>query len=362
MPRRRQWRGCRYRIFGSAGLLARLRKIPHPWSGVPADLQRSCYRINGNALAHRHQGGRSARGPMKLTRILCPIDFSEASRHAIEHAVALAGQHRSHITALYALAPTTFALSEVAAAMDEISEPEHLRKCAEQEFACAAKLGIAVDALVDIGQPVDRILARAIELPADFIVMGTHGTSGFQRFVLGSVTEKVLRKASCPVFTVPPRAHATSQLPFTRLLCAVDFSEASLRAVDAAVSLARESNATLTLLHVLEWPWEEPPAPSFKELPAQSASALAEFRRYSEASAMQRLRSVTREADPACAFETRLSNGKPYAEILRVAADEQTDAIVIGVHGRNPLDMALFGSTTNQIVRRATCPVLTVRS
>ena len=49
-------------------------------------------------------------------------------------------------------------------------------------------------------------------------------------------------------------------------------------------------------------------------------------------------------------------------EILRVAAEEQSDVIVIGMHGRNPLEMALFGSTTNQIVRRATCPVLTLRS
>jgi nucleotide-binding universal stress UspA family protein len=299
---------------------------------------------------------------MKFTRILCPVDFSEASRHAIEQAVALSGQYRSRITALYALAPTTFALSEVAAPMDEISEPEHLRTCVEQEFACARSRGILVDAAVDIGHPVDRILARAIEWPADLIVMGTHGASGFQHLILGSVTEKVLRKAPCPVLTVPPRAHATSQLPFRRLICAVDFSKGSLDAVDAAVSLTRESGATLTLLHVLEWPWAEPPAPTFQELPQEAASALTEFRRYSEASALQRLHSLARDLDPTCALETRVSNGKPYAEILRVAAEEESDVIVIGVHGRNPLDMALFGSTTNQVVRRATCPVLTIRS
>jgi nucleotide-binding universal stress UspA family protein len=299
---------------------------------------------------------------MKLTRILCPTDFSETSRHAIAQAVALAGQYRSRITALYALAPTTFALSEVAASFDEISESEHLRKCVEQDLACARDGGIVVDAAVEIGQPVDRILARAIELPADLIVMGTHGASGFQHLILGSVTEKVLRKAPCPVLTVPPRAHATSQLPFKRLLCAVDFSKASLDAVAAAVSLARESGATVTLLHVLEWPWVESPAPTFQELPPESASALAEFRRYSETSALQRLRSLTGDPDPTCALETRVSNGKPYTEVLRVAAEEQSDVIVVGVHGRNPVETALFGSTTNQIVRRATCPVLTVRS
>jgi nucleotide-binding universal stress UspA family protein len=299
---------------------------------------------------------------MNLTRILCPIDFSEASRHAIEHAVVLASQYRSRITGLYALAPTAFALSEVAASMDQASEPERLQAYAVQEFASASDRGVSVDAVVDVGQPVDRILARANEWPADLIVMGTHGMSGFQHLVLGSVTEKVLRKAPCPVFTVPPRVHATSRLPFKRLLCAVDFSSPSLLAVEAARSLARESNAPLTLLHVLEWPWEEPPSPRLNELPRESASALAEFRRYSEASALQRLRSLTGNGDPACALNTRVGNGKPYAEILRVAAEEQSDVIVIGVHGRNPLATAMFGSTTNQIVRQAACPVLTVRS
>jgi nucleotide-binding universal stress UspA family protein len=57
----------------------------------------------------------------------------------------------------------------------------------------------------------------------------------------------------------------------------------------------------------------------------------------------------------------RLSNGKPYVQILDVANEEGSDLIVVGVHGRNPLDMMVFGSTTNQVVRRATCPVLTLR-
>jgi nucleotide-binding universal stress UspA family protein len=57
----------------------------------------------------------------------------------------------------------------------------------------------------------------------------------------------------------------------------------------------------------------------------------------------------------------RIAHGKPYVEILLVAAEDRADLIVIGVHGRNVFDMALFGSTTNQIVRQATCPVLTLR-
>ena len=239
---------------------------------------------------------------------------------------------------------------------------ERLRKETAARFGAAMAAGLGVDILIDVGQPAGRILERAASLPADLIVMGTHGISGFEHLVLGSVTEKVLRKAACPVLTVPPHAHATSRLPFKRLLCAVDFSDSSLTALQYAFSLAQESDAGLTILYVLEWPWEEPPPPFLEEVPFEHGFALAEYRRYCEKSAMARLESLVpaslgRSHPPV----TRLRNGKPYVQILQVAAEEQSDLIIVGVGGRKRLDVALFGSTTNQVVRRATCPVLTLR-
>jgi len=193
-------------------------------------------------------------------------------------------------------------------------------------------------------------------------VMGTHGASGFHHLVLGSVTEQVLRKARCAVLTVPPGARATSTLPFTRLLCPVDFSDPSLAALKLAGSLARESGSALTVLHVIEWPWPEPPAPAAAGLPPAQAEALAEYRRYAEKSAMMRLEGLTPELAFGESAPVRLlRHGKAYVEILRLAAEESADLIIIGVHGRNLLDMTAFGSTTNQVVRQATCPVLTLR-
>jgi len=135
-----------------------------------------------------------------------------------------------------------------------------------------------------------------------------------------------------------------------------------MAALQYALSLAEESNATLTLLHVLEWPWEEPPPPRLEDLPVEQGAALGEYRRYREKMASMRLDALVptsaRLPQPPA---TRLSNGKPYVQILDVAKEEDSDLIVIGVHGRNPFDMMLFGSTANQTVRRATCPVLTLR-
>lgn len=295
------------------------------------------------------------------TRILCPVDFSDASTHAIDLAVVVAGWYRSQITALHVLTPLSLAAAGFATATEEENEIDRLRLLTSEEFATATAHGIGVDVVIEAGQPAASIVERAAKLQAGLIVMGTHGTGGFQHLLLGSVTEKVLRKARCPVLTVPPRAHSRSQLPFRDILCAVDFSEASLDAVRSALSLSEESSASLTLLHVLEWPWDEPPAPSIEELPREQGLALAEFRRYAEASAKKRLESLIPDSNHSSRIATNLRSGKPYLQILDVAREKHADLIVIGVHGRDPVDLALFGSTTNQIVRRAECPVLTLR-
>ena len=303
---------------------------------------------------------------MDIKRILCPIDFSDASAHAIDQAVVIAGWYKARITALHVCSPMLLSVPGLGmsgrgeAAGD--TDTERLRNEAAAHCEAATTAGIGLDVLIDIGQPAGHILERANSLPADMIVMGTHGTTGFAHLVLGSVAEKVLRKATCPVLTVPPRAQTTSRLPFKRLLCAVDFSDSSLTALQYALSLALESEAGLTILHVLEWPWEEPPPPWLEELPIAQGFALAEYRRYCEKSATARLESLVpdrvRASRPPA---TRLRNGKPYVEILHVAIEENSDLIIIGVRSRNPLDVSLFGSTANQVVRRATCPVLTLR-
>jgi len=289
--------------------------------------------------------------------VLYPTDLSEASAHAADWAAAMARQYHADITALHVVRPITIHEEPLAD-----NEKERLR------FEVASRFSVVPDQkrepaiLIDTGQPATRILERAASLPADFIVMGTHGAGGFERLVLGSVTEKVLRKATCPVLTVPPRAHATSRLPFERILCAVDFSDCSLAAARFAFSLVEPSAAALTLVHVIEWPWEEPPPPTIEELPPEQGRALAEFRRYCEQSARTRLESLVPDSVRASrTVAVHVRNGKPYVQILQAAADDRTDLIVIGLHGRNPVDMALFGSTTNQIVRQATCPVLTLR-
>jgi nucleotide-binding universal stress UspA family protein len=301
---------------------------------------------------------------VNLSHILCPVDLSEASTHAIEQATAIAGWYHAKVTVLHVHVPRPpLALDPYGVGAPPVpgsAEMVRVREAARAAAAPAIDAKLDVEIVVEVGDPTAEILARAGRIGTGMLVMGTHGASGFQHLVLGSVTEKVLRRARCPVLTVPPRMYAAAALPFQRILCPIDFSGSSLSALEWAWSLAQESGARVTLLHVIEWPWDEPPAPPFEKLPGHEARQLVEFRKAAEASARQQLRSLVPDnLRDRCPSEPLVRHGKAHREVL-AAAEGHADLIVMGVHGRNVVDLALFGSTTNQVVRGASCPVLTV--
>lgn len=293
-----------------------------------------------------------------IREILCPVDFSDTSRHALEHAVAMAKWYESRLTAIHVLAPPfpqpPILFAEFPTATPTVAD----RRACEEELQIwlepARRAGVTTDVIVAEGNAAPRILEHASARKAGSIVMGTHGLSGFERFMLGSVAEKVLRWADCPVMTVPPSDRTAAKVPYTQLLCPVDFSDSSLAALRFASSLAEEADAKLTLLHVFEWPRDN-------DLIAQRFD-VPEFRRVIEEEARGRLDAlITEDLRTWCKPSTKLAYGKAYEEVLALAAREATDLIVIGVRGRNPLDLSLFGSTTNHVVRRASCPVLTLK-
>jgi nucleotide-binding universal stress UspA family protein len=298
---------------------------------------------------------------VEIRRILCPIDFSEPAGHALEHAVAVARWYESAITALHVMylmvppQPPVLSTEFSKAALPTEEERQNLAAELRDWLKPANRAGVKTDVLIDEGNAATRILERAASLRADLIVMGTHGLSGFERLMMGSVTEKVLRKARCPVMTVPPASVTTAKVPYTRLLCPVDFSDSSLAALRFAFSLAKESDAHLTILHAFDWPPDD-------DLLLERFDA-PEFRREVESQACRRLEAlVTDEVRVWCKPATKICYGKPYRQILEVAARDQSDLVIIGVRGRNPLDLAVFGSTTNHVVRQASCPVLTIRA
>lgn len=296
--------------------------------------------------------------------ILCPVDFSAGSLNALSLAGSVARAHGARLTALHVRPRVMQGPETPPVGFDPPAAPDELdtvRRRLRDAVSDRVGPGVEPDVTVTAGDPVQDILECARTRAVDLLVMGTHGTTGFQRLLLGSVTEKVLRQASCAVLTIPPGAHIPTAQPFTRLLAAVDFSDCSLRAVTFAASIAAAAGATLTLVHVLEWPWHEASDTTLKGIPEAQARAAAEYRRYLEAGARERLDALAASTLPGHQVNTRISFGRPYLEVLDLANDAGTDLIVLGVRGRGPADLTFFGSTANHVVRSARCPVLTVR-
>jgi nucleotide-binding universal stress UspA family protein len=295
-----------------------------------------------------------------ISTVLCPIDFSDTSRHALDHAIAVAKWYGARLVGIHVYTPLFYPVTGfvVAGYSGELVSDDVAIKRMEQDAMAALEsaraAGLSVDVCIEKGPPANAILSSAKTLPADLIVIGTHGAGGFEHLLLGSVTERVLRRSPCPVMTVPPRARATSKLPFARVLCPIDFSRSSEAALRFACTLAQEADADLSLLHVLEFANDEP-------LP-NLAFSVPEYNAYREQDAGVRLRRMIPDTVRNwCTPTTHIAHGKPHQEILMYAAREGADVIVMGIQGRNALDMMLFGSTTNQVIRRATCPVLTLR-
>lgn len=298
-----------------------------------------------------------------MRRILCPTDLSDLAPRALEQAVALARLHGAeielaHVHESLLPGPSGPATYPPWAVLDPAMQ-DRLRTALEVLAAPATAAGVAVRFGVYEGRVVAGIVERARTWPADLVVMGTHGRGGFERWVLGSVAEKVLRRAPCPVLTVPPpvdgREAATA--PFRRVLCPVDFSAPSLAAVRHAVFLAGPPLAELTLVHVLEWTVDETPAARL------AGFDVPEFRRHLEMDARERLHGVAAAA-PREGLRVReeIRGGRPWREVLRLADEIAADLVVMGVRGRGAIDLALFGSTTQQVARGARCPVLVVHA
>ena len=301
---------------------------------------------------------------LEIRRILCPTDLSDIAPRTLENALALARFHRAEVELLYVSEPLLPGPAGPASYPPwSVLDPAvrgRLGEALEALIAGTAPRDVHVSPKVVEGRVVAELLGRARSWPADLIVMGTHGRGGFERWVLGSVTEKVLRQAPCPVLTVPPPAsgvHPEGSVLFRRIVCPVDFSPASLAALSRALRLAEESCAELHVLHVVEWLAEEDPTAHI------AGFDVPEFRGYLRRDAEARLaKLVPDEARDWCKPHEIVSGGRPWREILRVADEQHADLVVMGVRGRNPIDLALFGSTTHHVVRGARCPVLVVHT
>lgn len=218
-----------------------------------------------------------------------------------------------------------------------------------------AQRGITVQTRITNGIPSQEILAAAEADDVELIVVGTRGKTGLEHVVLGSTAERIIRTAPCPVLAVRGEQDrpADEPLPLQRILVPIDFSDCSLNALEYAALVAQRTKASIRVLHVLE------PVCYGLDFTLSHASQREEAR----ARLTGRLNALVSAFQGAqLTAEQQLRGGLPADSILEAAAEGPADLIIMGTHGRRGLSHTFWGSVAESVLRKSSCPVLTVRS
>jgi nucleotide-binding universal stress UspA family protein len=297
---------------------------------------------------------------MQINKILYPTDFSPCSRQALDHALFLAEQfdaelHMFHAAVLNADDPGNpeshfLGGEEILERLFEISSS----RLAEW-IPTDRRQAVSIKEIQERGySAAPLVLEYADKEDVDLIVMGTHGHGALGRIFLGSVADRVVRYAGCPVLTVRESDSSREMTALERILVPMDFSEHSRAALAYAKDLAVMYGASLQLLHVIH-------TGTFPTLygPVGDMFDISEV----ESISLRSMDEAMREKPGAeVSYDKYVVNGRPATEIAAFARDHASDLIVISTHGLSGLDRAVSGSTAGEVVQHAACPVLTIKS
>lgn len=287
---------------------------------------------------------------MENLKILVPLDFSDLGSKALNSAESMASLFEGSITPFHSYLPLNevdggpYAFGMATTSVEDYDEIEtalhdRLSELAHDEVESS----LLTEPLVSIGNPAQAIVEEAKDF--DMIVMTTHGRTGFSRFFLGSVSEKVLRTSHVPVLIVNQERELTN---IDRLMLTTDFSDHAREAFPFAKEIAKKANAKLELVNILAFD------PQHEDRPDDSKIQLRE----------QRLNVLAKESlhELEDLVETKVivSSDTPHEAILNYNINNPHDLIVMSTVGRTGIDYLMMGSTTANVVRHVKSPVLSV--
>lgn len=293
--------------------------------------------------------------------ILTPTDGSSHARRAADHALALGRAFDATVRAVSVVdvqgAAGVFGAGGVG--------PEFRERLTEEAEAAVDTVrsradGVNLETAVLDGDPPAAILEDAEAGDADLVVMGTHGRTGIHRYVAGSVTEQVVRRASVPVLTTHAHDDADGSGPapdpgrYERVLLPTDGSPPAEAAVPHAVAFAELADAEVHVLNVVDV------SDTTGGGTATVATDLADQFRREGQRATERVADRVREA--GLTATTAVREGFPARDVLSYAADNDVDLVAMGTHGRTGVSRFLLGSTTERAIRHADVPVLAVNT
>ena len=287
---------------------------------------------------------------IRFQKILCPVDFFGTSSRAFKYAKTLAANYQAAVHVLHVVAPVIPAA--YGAPFSTADMTEDLKKEARrliEKFKKGPLASVPVTTEVVLGDVDTEILRSVQKQKADLVVMGTQGRRGFERFIMGSTTERLVRRCPVPLITIGSGKKGAATPPnIKRILVTTDFSEGTDDAVAYALSIAQECQAKLTLLHVLN------------DVASDVIGKYRDSLIHGIETQLQKL--IPEEALDWCDPEVRVEIGLPWKLIPAIAKSGRFDLLVMNVHGKGLLDRALIGSTAERALRTATeiCPVMLV--
>ena len=292
-------------------------------------------------------------------QIICATDFSDLSNRAIPYAVSLTREFSAKLYFCHVIGlPSTAIYGEILLDPTE-QQNKAIRYAHEQLSSLIDPYRLNWEAIIATGHTAEEISRLAQEKSADLVIAASHGRSGLKRFLLGSVTERLMRILPCPLLIIPEPAADTSDfmdqpLTFQRILIGCDFSPDADLAFRYGLSLAQEFQSELHLVHVIEKPTD----PNSINPALEAEDNIRSVRRDHFMEKLAAL--IPPEAMNWCSPTRVLREGRPDEELTRYAVTQGIDLIVLGVRGQGLVEKLFVGSTTDRVVRWAPCPVLSV--
>jgi nucleotide-binding universal stress UspA family protein len=282
--------------------------------------------------------------------IVVPVDGSEPATAAVERGLSLVEAGDATLSLLAVIEPSTAPRSAVFTNPTREALDEQTTAALENAESRATDVGVDYQTSVRRGIPHEEIAAMVDDVGADLVVMGTHGRTGLDRLLLGSVTERTLRTSDVPVLTTRESASVWS---LDDILVPTDGSEPATEAVDHVLDVADAYDASVHALSVVDTQTLTAAYDAGAGMPAMVEAVKEDSRDVVEA---VRDRATNRDID----CESRVLEGSPGHAITTYAEDEDVDLIAMGTHGRTGLSRLLLGSTTERTVRTSPAPVLTI--
>lgn len=290
--------------------------------------------------------------PPMYDRILFPTDGSETATSVFEYVLEIAAAHDATVHVLNVVDTTQAGLTDEREELIGSLEREGERYV-EELAARGSHRDRSVVTDVRRGEPYRTIVAYAGASDVDLVVMPTHGRSALDRFLLGSVTERVVNAAPVPVLTVTPDATGDEEFryPCRTVLVPTDGSQGADLAVDAGVDVANATGASLHLLHVVDT----------ASLGVDVRSTAAEDELEAHANELLETARETARAGSVQETATSIAYGRPFREILSCAEARDVDMIVLGTQGETDFSRYTLGGVSSKLIRISPVPVLMVR-